>query len=305
MTDRWLEIEVFNRVAESGSFSRAAQALGLSQPSTSRIVTGLEARLGVKLLLRTTRSVALTEAGAAFLDKARQAAADLQDAEDAARGIDSLRGTLRLAVPIAYGTLAVIPALPDFLERYPELRVEISMRDERQNLVAAGVDMAIRMGTLEDSTFGARRIASVPRVLVASPTYIAKRGLPEAPADLALHDALLHEHSYPAKSTLTLIKSGVEQRVTLLGRVKIDAAPGVLAAAIAGLGIANVTTLMAAEHLRNGSLIHLLPDYELEPLQAFAVFPSGPKPSAKVRALVAHLIDVLGGNLGGAERERR
>lgn len=294
MTDRWLEIEVFTRVAESGSFSRAAQALGLSQPSTSRIVTGLEARLGVKLLLRTTRSVALTEAGAAFLDKARQAAADLQDAEDAARGIDSLRGTLRLAVPIAYGTLAVIPALPDFLERYPELRVEISMRDERQNLVAAGVDMAIRMGTLEDSTFGARRIASVPRVLVASPTYIAKRGLPEAPEDLALHDALLHEQSYPAKSALKLIKSGVEQRVTLHGRVKIDAAPGVLAAAVAGLGVANVTTLMAAEHLRNGSLIHLLPDYELEPLLAFAVFPSGPKPSAKVRALVAHLIDVLG-----------
>lgn len=294
MTDRWLEIEVFTRVAESGSFSRAAQALGLSQPSTSRIVTGLEARLGVKLLLRTTRSVALTEAGAAFLDKARQAAADLQDAEDAARGIDSLRGTLRLAVPIAYGALAVIPALPDFLERYPELRVEISMRDERQNLVAAGVDMAIRMGTLEDSTFGARRIASVPRLLVASPAYLAKRGLPETPEDLALHDALLHEQSYPAKSTLKLVKAGVEQRVTLHGRVKIDAAPGILSAATAGLGIANVTTLMAAEHLRSGSLIHLLPDYELEPLQAFAVFPSGPRPSAKVRALVAHLIDVLG-----------
>jgi DNA-binding transcriptional LysR family regulator len=294
MNDRWLEVEVFTRVAESGSFTRAAQELGLSQPSTSRIVTGLETRLGVKLLLRTTRSVALTEAGAAFLERARQAAADLEDAEDAARGIDSLRGTIRLAVPIVYGSRAVIPVLPGFLERYPDLRVEITMRDERQNLVAAGVDMAIRMGTLEDSTFGARQIASVARVLVASPEYLAKRGVPKVPEDLAFHDALLHEQSFPEKSTLKLFKAGAEWVVTLRGRVKIDAAPGILAAAMAGLGIANVTTIMSAQERHDGRLIQLLPDYELKPLKAFAVFPSGPKPSAKVRALVTHLIAELG-----------
>lgn len=294
MTDRWLEIDVFTRVAESGSFSRAAHALGLSQPSTSRIVSGLESRLGVKLLLRTTRNVALTEAGAAFLERARQAAADLEDAEDAARGIDSLRGTIRFAVPIMYGTRAVIPVLPGFLERYPDLRVEITMRDERQNLVAAGVDLAIRMGTLEDSTFGARQIASVPRVLVASPAYLAKRGVPEVPEDLALHDAILHEQSFAEKSTAKLFKAGTEEVVTLRGRVRIDAAPGILAAATAGLGIANVTTIMSAQERQDGSLVQLLPDYELEPLKAFAVFPSGPKPSAKVRALVSHLIAMLG-----------
>ncbi|WP_426111051.1 LysR substrate-binding domain-containing protein [Pseudomonas sp. DSP3-2-2] len=294
MTDRWLEIEVFTRVAESGSFSRAAQKLGLSQPSTSRIVTGLETRLGVKLLLRTTRNVALTEAGAAFLERARQAAADLEDAEDAARGIDSLRGTIRLAVPLMYGTRAVIPVLPGFLERYPDLRVEITMRDERQNLVAAGVDMAIRMGTLEDSTFGARQIASVARMLVASPAYLTKRGAPKAPEELEFHDALLHEQSFPEKSTLKLFKAGTEQVVTLRGRVRIDAAPGILAAAVAGLGIANVTTIMSAQERHDGRLVHVLPDYELEPLKAFAVFPSGPKPSAKVRALVTHLIAELG-----------
>ena len=181
MTDRWFEIEVFTRVAESGSFSQAARELELSQPSTSRIITGLETRLGVKLLLRTTRHVALTEAGTAFLERARQAAADLEEAEDAVRGIDSLRGTVRLAVPIVYGTRAIIPLLPGFLENHPDLRVEITMRDERQNLVAAGVDMAIRMGTLEDSTFGARQIASVERLLVASPSYLARRGTPRSP----------------------------------------------------------------------------------------------------------------------------
>lgn len=294
MTDRWLEVEVFTRIAESGSFSRAAQELGLSQPSTSRIVTGLETRLGVKLLLRTTRNVALTDAGAAFLERARQAAADLEDAEDAARGIDSLRGTLRLAVPIMYGSQAVIPALPVFLDRYPDLRIEITMRDERQNLVAAGVDVAIRMGTLEDSTFGARQIASVARVLVASPAYLAKKGVPKVPEDLAFHDALLHEQSFPEKSILKLFKAGTERVVMLHGRVKIDGAPGILAAAVAGLGIANVTATMSVRERHDGSLVQLLPDYELEPLKAFAVFPSGPKPSAKVRALVTHLIAVLG-----------
>ncbi|MFJ5297674.1 LysR substrate-binding domain-containing protein [Pseudomonas sp. NPDC088368] len=293
MTDRWLEIKVFTRIAESGSFSRAAQELGLSQPSTSRIVTGLETRLGVKLLLRTTRNVALTDAGVAFLERARQAAADLEDAEDAARGIDSLRGTLRVAVPIVYGSRAIIPALPAFLARYPDLRVEITMRDERQNLVAAGVDVAIRMGTLEDSTFGARQLASVARVLVASPSYLASRGVPQTPEDLPFHDALLHEQSFPEKSTLKVCKAGVEQVVMLRGRLKVDAAPGILAAALAGLGIANVTTIMAEKALREGRLVQLLPDYDIEPLKAFAVFPSGPKPSAKVRALVTHLIAAL------------
>lgn len=293
MNNRWLEIEVFSRVAASGSFSRAAQELGLSQPSTSRIVTGLESRLGVKLLLRTTRNVALTEAGAVFLEKARQATADIEDAEDAVRGIDSLRGTIRLAVPIVYGSRAIIPILPSFLERYPDLRVEITMRDERQNLVAAGVDMAIRMGSLEDSTFGARKIASVERLLVASPSYLAKRGTPRTPDDLTDHDTILHELSFPEKSALKLLKEGTNEVVTLRGKLKIDAAPGVLAAALAGLGIANVTTIMSQQELREGKLVRLMSDYELEPLKAFAVFPSGPKPSTKVQALVTHLISAL------------
>lgn len=294
MNNRWLETIVFIRVAESGSFSRAARELGLSQPSTSRIVTGLETRLGVKLLLWTTRNIALTEAGAVFLEGARRASTELEEAEDVARGIDSLRGTIRLAVPVMYGSRVVIPALASFLERYPDLRVEITMRDERQNLVAAGIDLAIRMGTLEDSTFGARQISSVPRMLVASPAYLARKGTPNTPEELSFHDALLHEQSFPEKSTLKLCKAGAEWIVTLHGRIKIDSASGILAAATAGLGIANVTTIMSAQERGDSSLVQLLPDYELEPLKAFAVFPSGPRPSAKVRALVTHLIDMLG-----------
>lgn len=156
MSDRWQELSVFVRVAEGGSFSRAARELRMSQPSVSRIIRELEARLGVKLLLRTTRHLSLTNAGAIFLERAKPVIDDWEDAEDAARGADSLRGVIRIAMPVMYGTRAVIPCMPLFLAMHPDLRVEITMSDERQNLVTDGVDLAIRVGTLDDSSFGAR-----------------------------------------------------------------------------------------------------------------------------------------------------
>lgn len=294
MSDQWQETRVFVRAADAGSFSAAARELGLSQPSVSRIITGLEARLGVKLLLRTTRSIALTEAGAAFLNRARQAIADLEEAEQTARGIDSLKGTIRIAVPIVYGTKALIPALRSFLERHPDLRMDISVRDERQDLIATGVDLAIRMGTLEDSTFGARAIATVERMLVAAPSYIDGHGTPRDHDDLANHLAIMHNGTSMARVSWQLSREGTTYSVNMHSRVRIDAAPGVFTAALSGLGIANVTALMAREELAAGRLIRLLPDYCLEPLKAYAVFPSGPHPSAKVRALVDHLVAVLG-----------
>ena len=168
------------------------------------------------------------------------------------------------------------------------------MRDERQNLVAASVDIAVRMGTLEDSTFGARRITPVPRILVESPEYLARRGPPRSPEELEFHDALIYEQSIPEQSILKMMKAGTTRTVALQGRVRIDSAPGILAAAVAGLGIANVTTVRSAQERHDGRLIRLLPEYGLEPLNAFAFFPSGPRPSAKVQALTAHLIAELG-----------
>lgn len=293
MNDRWQEVSVFIRVADSGSFSAAARGLGISQPSASRIVTGLEERLGVKLLLRTTRALALTEAGLVFLERARQARAELEEAEDAARGIDSLRGTIRLAVPVIYGSKAVIPALAPFLARHPELRFEITMRDERQHLVTGGVDLAIRMGALEDSGFGARRIASVERLLVAAPGYLATRGIPRTYRDLAQHDAILHDPAVTGKDIWHLVHEGADVALTVRGRVQIDAAPGLLAAALAGMGIATVTRLMSEDELRTGALVQVLPDHAIAPTPVYAVFPSGPRPSAKVRALIDHLARVL------------
>src|SRR5690349_8053623 len=178
MSDRLQELQVFVRAADRGSFSKAARELDLSQPSVSRIVNELEARLGVKLLLRTTRRITLTDAGAVFLERARDILAGLEDAEDAARGVDSLRGTIRLALPVIYGTREVIPQLPKFLATHPLLRVELTVSDERQNLIAEGADIAIRLGALSNSGFGAKKLAKLDRLLVASPQYLKMRGTP-------------------------------------------------------------------------------------------------------------------------------
>lgn len=184
MSDRLQELSVFTRVAESGSFSRAGRELGLSQPSVSRIIGELEARLGVTLLLRTTRRITVTDAGALFLDRAREILSQIEDAEDAARGLDSLLGIIRLAIPVVYGTREIIPRLPKFLEMHPLLRVEMSVVDARQDLLAEGADVAIRLGELDDSAFGARKLVTLQRMLVASPAYLKARGTPKTPASL-------------------------------------------------------------------------------------------------------------------------
>ena len=293
MSDRIQELGVFVRTAESGSFSRAARELGLSQPSVSRIVGELEARLGVKLLLRTTRRISVTDAGALFLDRAREILAELENAEDAARGVDSLRGTIRLALPVIYGTRQIIPRLPEFLKRHPLLRVEMTVSDDRQNLVAEGADVAIRLGRLNDSAFGARKLATLDRVLVASPDYLKMRGTPKTPADLAGHDCIFGPGGFGRESWMfkrghTMISVDVE------GRIRTNSGSGVFASALAGLGIAMASTAMCDAEIRSGMLVKLLENYRLEPVEVHAVFPGGPRPSAKVRALIDYLVERVG-----------
>lgn len=292
MSDRLQELTVFVRTAESGSFSKAARELGLSQPSVSRIIGELESRLGVKLLLRTTRSITVTDAGALFLTRARDVLADIEDAEDAARGVDSLRGTLRITMPIVYGTRNIIPRLPKFLKAHPLLRVELSVADERQNLVVEGTDVAIRLGPLDDSGFGARKLATLPRFLVAAPSYIAERGTPKTPADLALHDCIFGPGLF-GRSTWSFTRNGAETSVDVHGRITTDSGPGIFASVLAGLGIAMTSPVMAGPEIESGALLPLLKSYKLAPVDVYAVFPAGPRPSTKVRALVDFLAEEL------------
>jgi DNA-binding transcriptional LysR family regulator len=292
MSDRWQELRIFVRAAESGSFSRAARELRLSQPSVSRVIGELEARLGVKLLLRTTRRITVTDAGALFLDRAREILADMEDAEDAARGLDSLRGLIRLALPVVYGTRKIIPLLPKFLALHPELKVEMAVSDARQDLVAEGADVAIRLGELDDSVFGARKLETLERMLVASPGYLRARGTPKRPADLAAHDCIFGPGNF-GRDSWSFSRDGAEISVDVRGRIHTNSGPGAFASVMAGLGIAMVSTVMAGPEIKQGMLVPLLRGYRLSPVEVHAVFPGGPHPSTKVRALVDFLVEEL------------
>ncbi|WP_421914043.1 LysR substrate-binding domain-containing protein [Mesorhizobium sp.] len=292
MSDRLQELAVFVRIAERGGFSRAAGELGLSQPSVSRIVNDLEARLGVKLLLRTTRKVTVTEAGAAFLERARQLLHNLEEAEDSARGIDSLRGLIRIALPVTFGTRKVIPLLQPFLAAHPLLRLDLIMSDDRQDLVAEGVDLAIRLGELTSSGFGARRLATSPRLVIASPAYLALRGIPRTPADLAAHDCVFGP-GITARQSWSFLLDGAAMSVEIEGRINTTSGEGMMACVTAGLGIAVASEWMCGNDLASGSVVQVLHDFKLTPAIVNAVYPGGPHPSAKVRALVDHLAVAL------------
>ena len=248
--------------------------------------------MGVTLLLRTTRRLTLTAAGAQFLERARDLLTELENAEDAARGVNSLRGALRIGLPVVFGMREVIPRLPEFLKRHPRLRVELRVSDLYQDLVAEGVDVAIRLGQLSDSSFGARRLATLPKFVVASPAYLTAHGTPKSPADLASHDCIVGPSGF-GRESWTFKRRNTVISVDVTGRIQTDAGPGRLASALAGLGIVQASAAMCGAELRSGALVTLLSDYTLEPVEVHAVFPGGPRLSAKVRTFADYLATEL------------
>lgn len=292
MNDRFQELMVFVRAADSGSFSATARDLGLSQPSVSRIISELEARLGIKLLLRSTRRIVPTEAGAAFLRKARQILYDLEDADESARGVDSLRGVLRVALPSVLCIKILIPGLPLFLKDHPQLKIEFLTSDNMQDLVADGVDLAIRFGKMSDSGFGARKLASLERTLVASPAYLAARGAPATPGELAQHDLIvgpLVASNWP----WSFERDGKTETIKVEPRFLLNSAEAAIASACHGLGLARAATLMCRDELASGQLVPALPGYKLDPVDLHAVFPAGRTPSQKVRLFTAFVSQLL------------
>jgi len=288
MSDHLQELTAFVRAAETGSFSRVAREFGVSQPSVSRMVASLEARLGVKLLLRTTRQVTPTDAGSVLLERARQVLGDLEDAENAARGIDSLSGTLRVAMSGAFGTREVIPHLPAFLARHPQLRIDLLISDRVEDLVAEGVDMALRLGPLADSGFGVRLLGKAPRLVVAAPAYLAKRGTPKTPAELSSHDCIAGP-GLSGRGGWRFTRSGAVTAIAVEGRVQVATGDGVIACVKAGLGIAVASRWMCRAELQTGELVSILSDYQLESIELHAVYPAGRRPSVKVRGFSDYL----------------
>jgi len=292
MSDRFQDLTLFVRVAETGSFSRAGRELGFAQPTVSRMIGALEDRLGVKLLLRTTRKVTPTEAGTALLDRARTVLSELEDAENAARGADGLSGVLRIATPVTFGAREIAPRLGAFLDAHPALKIELLMADRRVDLLDEGVDLAIRLGPLDDSSFVSRRLASAPRYIVASPAYIARRGVPRMPVDLEHHDIILARAPGTDIWHLRHAQSG-ETSIKLNARIVATSIEGVLAALSAGLGIAVASAFACRLELERGDLVRLLPDYSLPTIDVHAVMPAGRRSPAKARAFIDYLASAL------------
>ncbi|GJH00638.1 LysR family transcriptional regulator [Paraburkholderia terrae] len=292
MSDRFQELHVFARAAETGSFSATARELGLSQPSVSRIVSELEARLGTTLLLRSTRNIVPTEAGKAFLLRARKLLRELEEADDEARHVGGLSGVLRVATSAIVGVRTLIPSMPVFLKAHPALRIELLTSDSMQDLIAEGADLAVRFGELEDSGFGARKIGMVPRMLVASPAYLRERGIPATLDELAAHD-IVTGPSGPSRETWTFEHDGVPVSIKVHARVFVGAAEGVIACVREGLGIAMAKQWLCEPELQSGQLVTVLDDYRLPSAPIHAVFPEGAQPSQKVRLFTDHLIEVF------------
>jgi DNA-binding transcriptional LysR family regulator len=281
MHDYLFALKLFVRVARTGNFSAAGRELNLTQPSVSRMISSLEQEVGTQLLTRTTRAVALTEAGADFLARVEGILGSLEEAEQAARGTGELRGVLRLGVTTSFAMRIIVPLLPAFAELHPALQVELLMNDQRQNLIADGVDVAVRYGTLSDSTAMARRLGATQRLLVAAPSYMARAGAPLTPKDL--HKYRMISTRIGPGNAWNFSKDGESVQVKI-GEQLISSVNEVsTAAVVAGLGIASLSLSGCLQELRDGTLVRLLPDWDMGAIEVNAVFSAGraSKPSAK------------------------
>lgn len=282
MSDRLQSLLVFRRTARCGSFSRAGRELGLSQASVSRIIAGLERALGAQLLTRTTRAVTLTERGSDYLARIEGILDALDEADHFARGGGPLRGLLRIGLSTSFGVREIIPRLPEFLAQHRDLRIDLAVTDSRQDLVLEGIDIAFRLGPLTDSGLIARQIARSPRVLAASPSYLAQRPLPNRPEELSAHSLIVGPGVAPPM--LEFRKGERVVRVPASGRLTCAANEAASSLALAGLGVTVSSVWGIARELRAGSLVRMLPDWTLPPVDLHCVFPPGRAQSPAARA---------------------
>jgi DNA-binding transcriptional LysR family regulator len=289
--DRLTAMEVLVRVVETGSFSGAGRLLRVGQPAVSKTIAQLEERLGVSLLLRSSRGLTPTEAGQNFYARARRSIEEADEAELAARDAGAgLAGRLRFSAGITFGRLHVIPSLPLFLAAHPELKVEAVLDDRDVDLIEEGIDVGFPMGMLADSTMVARKIGQSRRLVLGTPSYFEKAGEPSTPAELAGHQAVICDLC-PVKGRSTwLFRSGTaEETVTLKGSVRTTAAEGLREAVFAGLGLCVASEWMFQPDLDSGRVRQVLPAWTLPSVDLWAAFPTGRRASAKARAFAAFI----------------
>ena len=281
-----LGLRLFTRVARLGSISAAARDCGLSQSQASRIIADLEADLGARLLSRSTRAVVPTDAGRDFLVRVEAILDAIEDAQNAVREDGELRGVVRISMPGTIGYREIIPRLPPFLALHPQLRVQVVLEDQRQDLVRDAVDVSIRLGKLDDSGAVAQRLTSAPRVILAARSYVERAGVPSSPADLAHHRII----GGPSGTAAWVFEhAGQVVTVDLQPNVTVNNNEGVVIAAICGLGICSTAMRTTRKEVLDGSLVELLTEWKRPDVDIHAYFPSGRRTRLAARKLVAYL----------------
>lgn len=293
-----LTLRLYSRVARLGSFSAAAREFGLAQSQVSRLIAELETSLGARLLSRTTRAVAPTEAGAEFLARIEPILAAMDDAENSVRDSGELRGLLRVGMPSTMGIRVIIPRLSAFTETHPRLQVELLLDDTRQDMVREAVDVGIRVGPLPDASGTSRLIGKMRRIIVASPAYLERHGTPAEPADLSKH-RIVGGPAATHASAWQFERCGEKISIEARPNFSTNDTAGAVAAAVGGLGITSTTSWACRQELEAGGLVHLLPDWIMAELPVHAYFPMGRTTRLAARAFV----DFIAGELRGLSGE--
>lgn len=293
--DRFESIRAFLQVADSGSFTAAAERLAVTKSRVSKQIQALERHLGARLLHRTTRRLTLTEAGERYYERCAPLLEALAEADRSVSDLHALpRGTLRVNVPVSFGQQHLAPVLPGFLARQPALTLDVTLNDRFVDLVHEGYDAAVRIGQLQESSLIARRIARCELWLCAAPDYLARRGMPRGVADIEPREALAYTHSPHAGSWQLTDPAGVSRRITVAGRLRANNGELLLAAAERGTGLALLPDFIAAGSVAAGRLQRVLTDHAITPLSLHAVYPYTPRVPAKVRAFVDFLVERFG-----------
>ena len=296
--DRLDAMQAFVTVADLKGFAAAARKLRLSPSGVTRLIAALEDRLGARLLQRTTRSVTLTDAGARYLERARRILADIEEAEVAAEGERARpAGRLVVSAPVGFGRLHVSPVLTTYLKRYREVSAELKLEDRVINLVEEGVDLAVRIGHLPDSSLVARHVGDMRRIMVASPGYLKSRGEPKKPQDVVAHDAV-QSGSTAGLAEWRFVEGGNEIRLGYTPRLITNTADAALRYVEAGGGLTRVLAYQAAEAIKRGRLKIVLAKFEQPPLPIHIVYPTSRLLSAKVRTFIDLVIEISDWHFG-------
>lgn len=293
--DRLTEMRIFKAVAETGGFTAAALALDIQQPYVSRTISNLEHRLGVALLRRSTRRLQVTQEGRQYLALCTRILHELESAEaQLSRASQQMSGEIRVTVATSFGMDQIVPLLPAFLEDYPQLRVRLSLSDTLADIIGEGFDLAIRMGSLQDSNLVSRKLCHLQRVVVASPSYIAKHGVPTAPADLSSHNCLMWEPPMDHLNHWPFVIDGERTSMEISGNFQTSSGVSSVYMCLAGVGVTRMAEHMVLPSIRSNMLVPLLTSFQASDETAiYAVYARDSTLHPRVRVFIDYIADRL------------